>query len=133
VRFVGHIADRESLAALLATADVVIAPGPVETFGLAPLEALACGTPVVVSAQSALPEVIGAAGVAVAGDDPATWADALADLASRPDPGRRRAARARAEQYPWSAAVDGFLAAHHAVVHSTGPGFTDADPGCTDL
>ena len=50
------------------------APGPVETFGLAALEALACGTPVVVNAASALPEVVGEAGVAVPGT-----AEAFAD------------------------------------------------------
>lgn len=43
---------------------MAIAPGPAETFGLAALEALACGTPVVVSAESALPEVVGDAGPA---------------------------------------------------------------------
>src|SRR6266404_1441006 len=69
VTFAGFIADPVMLAGLLASADVVIAPGPVETFGLAALEALASGTPVVVSADSALPEVIGAAGVAVPGED----------------------------------------------------------------
>ncbi|WP_262496069.1 glycosyltransferase family 4 protein [Nonomuraea sp. SYSU D8015] len=62
VRFLGHIGDRDTLADLLATADVAIAPGPVETFGLAALEALASGTPVVVSRHSALPEVVGPAG-----------------------------------------------------------------------
>ncbi|HEY0002852.1 MAG TPA: glycosyltransferase, partial [Actinoplanes sp.] len=49
VRFAGHIGDRSAVAALLASADVVLAPGPVETFGLAALEALACGTPVVIN------------------------------------------------------------------------------------
>ena len=53
----------------LGAADVVLAPGPVETFGLAALEALACGTPVVVSGSGALPEVIGGAGVTVTGED----------------------------------------------------------------
>lgn len=43
---------------------MAIAPGPAETFGLAALEALACGTPVVVRAESALPEVVGDAGPA---------------------------------------------------------------------
>ena len=57
--FAGFLPGRAELAALLASADVVIAPGPAETFGLAALEALACGTPVVVSAESALPEVVG--------------------------------------------------------------------------
>jgi alpha-1,6-mannosyltransferase len=48
---------------------VALAPGPAETFGLAALEALACATPVVVSADSALPEVAGEAGASVPGED----------------------------------------------------------------
>jgi alpha-1,6-mannosyltransferase len=113
VRFAGHIADRAELAALLATADVVVAPGPVETFGLAALEALACGTPVVANAGSALPEVIGEAGIAAPGT-PAAFADAVRRLLDRPVAVRRAAARARAERFGWSAAVAGFLRAHGA-------------------
>ena len=111
VRFLGHVTDRQELAALLATADVAIAPGPVETFGLAALEALASGTPVVVSAESALPEVIGSAGMAATGEGPG-YAAAVQRLLARPEGERRAAARRQAEQYPWSAAVAGFLAAH---------------------
>ena len=111
VRFLRYVADRELLARLLATADVVLAPGPVETFGLAALEALASGTPVVASAESALPEVIGDAGLAARGEGPA-YADAVMELAARPSAQRRAAARRQAERYPWSAAVAGFLAAH---------------------
>jgi alpha-1,6-mannosyltransferase len=114
VRWLGHVADRERLAVLLATADLVVAPGPVETFGLAALEALASGTPVAVSAQSALPEVVGAAGAVVPGDDGRVWGAALAALADRLPAERRAAARARAERFPWSAAVAGMLAAHDA-------------------
>jgi len=109
VRFVPFVHDRDQLAALLATSDVMIAPGPVETFGLAALESLASGTPVVVSAESALPEVVGEAGLAAPGEG-AAYADAVLELALRTD--RREAARRRAERFPWSAAVDGFLAAH---------------------
>jgi alpha-1,6-mannosyltransferase len=109
VTFAGFLPGRADLAALLASADVAIAPGPAETFGLAALEALACGTPVVVSAESALPEVVGEAGASVAGEDLA--AGVLAVLA-RPERSRRAAARARAEQYDWGTAVRGFLAAH---------------------
>jgi alpha-1,6-mannosyltransferase len=125
VRFLGHVSDRDELAALLATADVAIAPGPVETFGLAALEALASGTPVVVSADSALPEVIGSAGVAAAGEGPG-YAAAVRLLMSRPESERRLVARRQAELYPWSAAVAGFLAAHGSTdVLTAAQGSTD--------
>jgi alpha-1,6-mannosyltransferase len=108
VRFAGFVADRSALAGLLASADVVLAPGPVETFGLAALEALACGTPVVVSAESALPEVIGAAGAVVCGEG---FAGGVRDVLRRPAQLRRAAARGRAEEFGWPNAVAGFLAA----------------------
>jgi alpha-1,6-mannosyltransferase len=109
VRFLGHLRDPDELAVLLATADVALAPGPVETFGLAALEALASGTPVVVSSDSALPEVIGGAGIAAPGEG-AAYGPAVLDLMARPH--RRRAAREQACRYPWAASVAGFLAAH---------------------
>jgi alpha-1,6-mannosyltransferase len=109
VRFIGFLQDRAALATLLASADVVIAPGPVETFGLAALEALACGTPVVVSASSALPEVAGTAGASVTGED---FATGVRTVLERPAATRRVAARTRAEEFGWPAAVAAFLAAH---------------------
>jgi alpha-1,6-mannosyltransferase len=114
VRFAGHIADRSAVAALLASADVLVAPGPVETFGLAALEALACGTPVVVNSGSALPEVVGGAGVAVKGTAE-SFADGVQRILDRPEPDRRAAARARAELFGWPQAVEGFLRAHGAL------------------
>jgi len=111
VTFTGFLPGRADLAALLASADVAIAPGPAETFGLAALEALACGTPVVVSAESALPEVVGEAGAGVPGED---LAAGVRDVLARPEADRRAAARARAERYDWGASVRGFLAAHGA-------------------
>jgi alpha-1,6-mannosyltransferase len=118
VRFAGHIADRSVVAALLASSDIAVAPGPVETFGLAALEALACGTPVVVNAASALPEVVGDAGIAVRGT-PAAFADGVRRLMERPEDERRAAARARAERFGWPQAVDGFLHAHGVATATT--------------
>jgi alpha-1,6-mannosyltransferase len=111
VTFAGFLPGPAEVAKLLASADIVLAPGPAETFGLAALEALACGTPVVVSAESALPEVTGDAGAAVAGED---LAAGVLDLLGRPEATRRAAARARAEQFGWPAAVSAFLAVHHS-------------------
>ncbi|MER7839469.1 glycosyltransferase [Streptomyces sp. NPDC096040] len=115
VTFLGHVSDRDTLGALQASADVALAPGPAETFGLAALEAMACGTPVVASASSALPEVIGSAG-ATAADRGDAFADAVEMLLERPGPERREAARARAECFGWGTAVEAFLAAHDAPV-----------------
>jgi len=110
ITFLGFVADRDAYANLLASADVVVAPGPIETFGLAALEALASGTPVVANAASALPEVIGNAGVAAAGT-PEGFARAIEAILERPVSERRSEARSRAEQFPWDATVQRLLGA----------------------
>ncbi len=114
VTFLGHVSDRSQLAALFATADAVLAPAPAETFGLAALEALACGTPVVCADTGALPELLApGAGVATAGYGHAFAAGVLGvlewDVASR-----RAAARRRAECFPWRKTVEAMLALHRA-------------------
>jgi alpha-1,6-mannosyltransferase len=109
VTFLGFVARRTDVARLLATADVSLAPGPHETFGLAALEALACGTPVVVSRSSALREIVEPA--AAVADHPEAFAAAVTRLLDQPEPVRRAAARARAEQFTWPAAVTGMLTA----------------------
>lgn len=122
VSFLGYLADRRELAALLATADVVLAPGPVETFGLAALEALASGTPVVVARAGALSELLGPDAAGQGPRQPgaglaahpfgAGMAEAVATVLAW-DPDERRAqARARAARYPWSATVAGMLGVH---------------------
>ena len=105
---------------------MAIAPGPAETFGLAGLEALACGTPVVVSAESALPEVVGEAGASVAGEDLAAGVTTVLSWPERGPPGGGpsprgtfRLARGRA----------GLPAIHEALVadeaeEATGPRWT---------
>ncbi|MGH3912844.1 MAG: glycosyltransferase [Pseudonocardiaceae bacterium] len=114
ITFLGFVPDRGEVAKLLATADVSLAPGPHETFGLAALEALASGTPVVVSRSSALREIIHpTCGAAVADHAPA-FAGAVTRLLDAPEPSRRAAARARAEEFTWPAAVTGMLAALRA-------------------
>ncbi len=115
VTVLGHVSDRDQLATLLASADVVIQPGPIETFGLAALEALASGTPVVASRTSALREIVrGAAGHA-APPTPKGLAEAVLAVVGRPQDGCRRAARKRAEEYPWHNTINSMLQLHGAV------------------
>ena len=111
IEWLGFVGDRQRLAALMAAADVVLAPGPVESFGVAALEALACGTPVVVNHHAALPGVAGLAGRSAASSG-FVFAEAVLELLTVDEPRRRARARARAEQFPWEATIQGFLEAH---------------------
>jgi alpha-1,6-mannosyltransferase len=114
VTMLGFVADRPRLSGLLATADAVIAPGPIETFGLAALEALASGTPVVASSTSALAEIVTTDAGVVTDPTAVALADGLVEVMSRDPEARRRSARARAEQLPWSRTVAAVLALHQA-------------------
>jgi glycosyltransferase involved in cell wall biosynthesis len=78
VVFPGFVAD-EDLPALYNLADLFVFPSLYEGFGLPPLEAMACGTPVVTSNASSLPEVVGEAGLIVA----ATKVEDLAETMQR--------------------------------------------------
>lgn len=64
VHFLGHIPD-EDLPALYSGAVAFVYPSLFEGFGLPPLEAMACGTPVVTSNAASLPEVVGDAAVLI--------------------------------------------------------------------
>ncbi|MBI4744908.1 MAG: glycosyltransferase family 4 protein [Actinobacteria bacterium] len=69
--------ENEELPLLYSAADVFILPSLCEGFGLPALEAMSCGTPVVASETSSLPEVIGSAGILIDPYDVNSIADAL--------------------------------------------------------
>lgn len=66
------------------TAELFVYPSLFEGFGLPPLEAMACGTPVIVSDTSSLPEVVGDAGIKVPPGNVAALADAMAAMLCDP-------------------------------------------------
>jgi glycosyltransferase involved in cell wall biosynthesis len=72
----------EDLPALYSAADVFVYPSVYEGFGLPPLEAMACGTPVIAGDRSSLPEVVGEAGLMVDPYDPDAFAKAMARVLS---------------------------------------------------
>ncbi|MBB5918120.1 alpha-1,6-mannosyltransferase [Nocardia transvalensis] len=110
VHFRGHVSGRNTVAAMIADADIALCPSPAETFGLAVLEALACGTPVVVPSAGAARELLGPPGSGIECDGtPTGLADAVHTLLALPAESRRRAARHSAERFPWSATVTGML------------------------
>ena len=80
----GRVGD-EDLVDLYRAAEVFVFPSRYEGFGLPPLEAMACGTPVISSNRTSLPEVIGDAGILVDPDDVGSIERALADLLASPE------------------------------------------------
>lgn len=112
VTFHGFVDGREELSRRLAAADIALSVCPGETFGLAVLESLASGTPVVTASRGGARELVDPRCGAWGQPDPSALADAVLELAARPAADRRTAARLRAEQFPWSRTVESMLAIH---------------------
>ena len=111
--------NRDRLADLLAAADLYVAPGPAETFGLAALEALASGTPVLSVDSGGVPELVrrsGAGAVYPVGDEAALAEAAVALLArDRADLGRRGRAYAERE-HAWATVFDRIFTVYREVL-----------------
>jgi glycosyltransferase involved in cell wall biosynthesis len=101
--FAGYVADAD-LPALYAAATVFAYPSLYEGFGIPPLEAMACGTPVVASTAGALPEVLGDAALLVDPYDEDALAAALQAAAEDRGDLRRRGLL-RAARYTWPRAA----------------------------
>jgi glycosyltransferase involved in cell wall biosynthesis len=110
VRFLGPVAD-EDLPGLYSLATVFAYIPFAEGFGIPPLEAMACGTPAVVSNTTSIPEVVGDAGVTVGPTEVEAVAGALRDLLE--DGGRRAELRGRglerAGRYTWRGTAEKVL------------------------
>ncbi|KRF34504.1 glycosyl transferase [Nocardioides sp. Soil805] len=114
VTFYGHVADRATLSRLVSRADVALSVCPGETFGLAVLEALASGTPVVTADVGGARELVDQHSGAWAAPDAESLADAVLRVVARPAGTRRAAARRRAELFGWDRTLRAMLALHRA-------------------
>ena len=114
VQFLGHLPDPEDtqLPRIYSEADIFVFPSIMEGFGLALLEAMASGLPVVATRASAIPEVVGDAGLLVRPGSPQELAAALGTLIEHAQRRRELGAKGqrRAEaRFGWSMTVSRLL------------------------
>jgi len=106
VHFTGYV-QQEQLPALYSGALAMVYPSLYEGFGLPPLEAMACGTAVVTSNTTSLPEVVGSAALFVDPESTASIAEAIRTIVT--DAAVRESLRAkglvRAETFSWERCV----------------------------
>lgn len=102
IRYLGYVTDAQ-LAHIYNLASIFIYPSLYEGFGLPPLEAMACGTPVIVSSVASLPEVCGDAALYIDPTDPQDIKDKILTLLN--DTNSREAlsqkAQAQAALFSW--------------------------------
>lgn len=113
VRFLGYVSDLE-LMILYSMAEVFAFPSFFEGFGIPPLEAMACGAPVITSNTSSLPEVTGNAAIHVDPHDTLALANALSrllgDAQLRED--LRQKGYLQAQKYTWSKSAHKLLSVY---------------------
>jgi glycosyltransferase involved in cell wall biosynthesis len=102
VRLLGYVPD-DDLPALYRQAELLVFPSRYEGFGLPPLEAMACGTPVLAADTSSLPEIVGSAGRVFPLETPEILAERMASLLAAPETlaAMRVAGLERAATFTW--------------------------------
>ena len=129
IRRLGYL-PRADLAAVTAGAAVLVYPSLYEGFGLPPLEAMACGVPVIASNRSSVPEVVGDAGHLVDPDDPAQIRAGMERIATDSDWRADLAARglARSRAFSWARCAGQTLQAYRDVLAGRATSSASVDP-----
>lgn len=105
----GFVADKNFLAKLMSQASAFLAVGPIETFGLAALESLASGTPVICRREAAISEIICLKSGSALPRNAVQWRDQIIDFLRHDRESIRSHARARAETFSWERSADMLL------------------------
>ncbi len=116
VYFTGYV-ERDDLPLIYNLAEVFIYPSAYEGFGLPVLEAMACGTPVISSNVSSMPEILGDAGVLIAPNDSQVLGQSLLDLINDPMERQRLSLKGlkRASTFTWERTAEKTIAVYRHV------------------
>ncbi|TAK14268.1 MAG: glycosyltransferase family 1 protein, partial [Acidobacteria bacterium] len=119
IEIVGRVPFAE-VPAYFQAADLLLYAPLLAGFGLPPLEAMACGTPVVASDRGSIPEVCGDAAVLVDAENEGELAVAMADVLTNPSRRRRLidAGFERASRFEWSVFARRWLELYRAVARA---------------
>ncbi len=112
IEFLGFVTDKAALANLMANASCFLAVGPIETFGLAALESLACGTYVLCRDSSAISEVISKTCGEALPRDAKLWSQAIESVLEMDSTAVSNQARLRAEEFSWDKCASNMLKIH---------------------
>lgn len=117
VKLTGFISD-EDLPAFYSGADLFVSPSLYEGFGLAFLEAMACGTPVIASNVASMPEVVGDAGVLIDPHDVGELSDAILRILKDDTLKKRLREKGlhRASAFSWESAAEKTLEIYEHVL-----------------
>lgn len=111
IHFLGYV-PFHALPELYSRAEMLLFPSLYEGFGLPPLEAMACGTPVITSKVSSLPEVVGNAAITLAPTDTQALMRAIAELLNpQVQEVYRKKGLQRAREFTWEKAARSILQA----------------------
>jgi len=128
VIFTDYVAE-EDLPAYYSGAECFILPSLYEGFGFPPLEAMACGCPVIVSNVASLPEIVGDAALKVNPDNADSLACAISLVLTDERLRQELVARGleRAGEFSWERAASETLDVYESVERSLGTGFVPAE------
>ncbi|MEN8098730.1 MAG: glycosyltransferase family 1 protein [Chloroflexota bacterium] len=118
VRVLDDVVTTNELVALYNGASMLVLPSFYEGFGLPALEAMSCGTPVIVSNAGSLPEIVGEAGILVDPKDIDGLADAISRVLSDTELASRLSALGleRAAKFSWNDTARQTLQVYHKVL-----------------
>jgi glycosyltransferase involved in cell wall biosynthesis len=132
IHCLGFVPD-EHISVLMRAADIFVHPSLYEGFGIPPIEAMACGCPVICSNAGALPEVVGDSAMTLDPEDVVSWRNQMARLAGDAEMQNAwgQAGCTRAKEFDWNRTAAATLKVYNRAVEKAS--HHDVTPVVEDL